>query len=211
MKKADYVAQVFEILSKENPNPKSELNYINEYTFLVAVILSAQATDKGVNKATPALFKKVKTPQAMLKLGLEGLLEYIKTIGLYNSKGKNIMGMSKMLVSEYGGKVPHTREDLEKLPGVGRKSANVFLNEVLGEPTVAVDTHVLRLAPRLGLTKPGTPLEVEAELLKVVPKKYLIHASDWLVLHGRYVCEARKPKCGICKLAAICPSHDKFI
>jgi endonuclease-3 len=200
-----YVSEVFARLKKNNPNAKIELDYTNAYTLLVAVVLSAQSTDKGVNKATPALFKVADNPSKMLKLGLEGLIEHIKTIGLYNNKGKNIMLMSQMLVDKYAGQVPKLREELESLPGVGRKSANVILNVIFGQSTIAVDTHILRIAPRMGLTKVGNPLEVEEGLLKIIPEQYLKQAHHLLVLHGRYICKAAKPECENCPLGDICP------
>ncbi len=207
--KPEKVEQFFANLQKQNPEPKGELEYVNDYTLLVAVVLSAQATDTGVNKATRALFKIAKTPQAMLDLGEEKLVSYIKTIGLYKGKAKNVIGLSKILVGEHGGKVPRTREELVKLPGVGRKTANVVLNIAFGEPTIAVDTHLFRLGNRTGLAPGKTPEQVEQKLLKVVPEKYLRHAHTWLILHGRYVCKARKPDCASCAVYEQCGFKEK--
>ncbi|MDD3029960.1 MAG: endonuclease III [Alphaproteobacteria bacterium] len=203
------INELFARFSKANPEPKTELDYVNAYTLLVAVVLSAQATDKGVNKATPALFKKVKTPQAMLKLGEAGLKEYIKTIGLFNSKAKNIIAMSQALVDAFGGKVPDTFDALVSLPGVGRKSANVLLNAYFKQPTIAVDRHVLRVANRLGLAKSSSPDEVEKQLAQIVPAQWALHAHHWLVLHGRYVCTARAPHCPACLVRDLCPFKGK--
>ena len=193
--KPEKVKEFFKRLHRQNPEPKGELEYVNDYTLLVAVVLSAQATDVGVNKATRALFKKVKTPEAMLALGLEGLKEHIKTIGLYNAKAKNVIALSEILVRDHKGKVPRTREELVKLPGVGRKTANVVLNIAFGEPTIAVDTHLFRLGNRTGLAPGKTPEEVEQKLVRRIPAEYLRHAHHWLILHGRYVCKARNPAC----------------
>lgn len=203
------VEEFFKRLHKQNPEPKGELQYVNTYTLLVAVVLSAQATDTGVNRATKALFAKVKTPQAMLKLGERGLKEHIKTIGLFNAKAKNVIALSDMLVRDYGGEVPRTREELMRLPGVGRKTANVVLNIAFGEPTIAVDTHLFRVGNRTGLAPGKTPEEVEERLLKVVPQKYLRHAHHWLILHGRYVCKARRPECAACILYDLCEFKAK--
>lgn len=199
----------FSRLQAERPEPKGELNYVNLYTLLVAVVLSAQATDSGVNKATQALFKKVDTPEKMLRLGEAGLKEHIKTIGLFNSKAKNVMALSEMLVAQHGGEVPHDRAALEALPGVGRKTANVVLNIGFGEKTIAVDTHVFRLANRTGLAPGKTVDEVEAKLLKVVPDEFLYHAHHWLILHGRYVCKARAPLCATCCVRDVCGFKEK--
>lgn len=207
--KPDKVEQFFARLKKQNPEPKGELEYSNPYTLLVAVVLSAQATDTGVNKATRALFKLVKTPQDMLNLGLDGLTEHIKTIGLYKNKAKFVMELSRLLVEHHGGQVPRTREELVKLPGVGRKTANVVLNIAFGEPTIAVDTHIFRIGNRTGLAPGKTPDQVEDKLLKVVPKRYLQHAHTWLILHGRYVCKARKPECATCVVYDLCAFRDK--
>lgn len=201
--------RVFERLKAENPEPKTELRYSNPFELLVAVILSAQATDAGVNKATARLFPVANTPEAMLKLGEEGLKRYISSIGLYNSKARNIIRASEILVREHGGKVPETREELEKLPGVGRKTANVVLNVLHGAPTIAVDTHIFRVANRTGLAPGKTPLAVEKRLMDIVPKEYLKDAHHWLVLHGRYICTARKPKCHICPIYDECQWPDK--
>ena len=203
------IDQIFSRFSKANPHPDTELQYTNDYTLLVAIVLSAQATDKGVNKATKALFAKIDTPEKMLKLGEAGLKQYIKTIGLYNSKAKNIIGLSKKLVEEFGGRIPHTREELQTLPGVGRKTANVWLNCALGKPTIAVDTHVQRVANRIGLCKTKTPEQTEAALEKAIPDQWKQHAHHWLILHGRYVCVARKPKCPECLIRDLCEFPDK--
>lgn len=200
---------IFQEFKRNQPHPKTELDFVNHYTLLVAVILSAQATDMGVNKATKALFAKIKTPQAMVKLGEEGLKKYIKTIGLFNAKAKNVIAMSHALIEKFGGEVPRTREELESLAGVGRKTANVVLNCAFGEPTMAVDTHVFRVANRLGLAKAKTPLDTELQLLKNIPKEYMQHAHHWLILHGRYVCVARKPKCGECRVREWCAFQEK--
>jgi endonuclease-3 len=208
MKPAD-IDEFFRRLSEANPEPKTELDYVNGYTFLVAVVLSAQTTDKGVNKATAALFKKVKTPQEMLKLGERGLKKYIKTIGLYNAKAKNIIALSKALIEKFGGEIPKTREELQSLPGVGRKTANVILNAFFGKPVIAVDRHVLRVANRTGLAKGETPEEIEEQLTRVIPQKWLNHAHHWLVLHGRYVCTARAPKCPACPVKDLCAYKEK--
>jgi endonuclease III len=208
MKKAEIEA-FFARLSKALPEPKTELDYKNPYTLLVAVVLSAQATDKGVNKATEKLFKTVDTPQKMLKLGEAGLVQHIKTIGLYRAKAKNVIGLSRLLIEKHNGEVPHDRTALEALPGVGRKTANVVLNIVFGEPTIAVDTHIFRIGNRTGLAPGKTPLEVEQKLLKVVPQAYMMHAHHWLILHGRYTCVARKPLCPQCIVADLCKFRAK--
>ncbi len=209
MKKKD-IAIFFETLKQERPDPKTELQYINNYTLLVAVVLSAQSTDVGVNKATQNLFHQVNTPQAMLDLGEAGLKEHIKTIGLYNSKAKNVIALSKILVEQYEGQIPRTRKELMALPGVGRKTANVVLNVAFGEPTMAVDTHIFRIGNRTGLAPGKTPEDVEAGLLKRIPKEYLVDAHHWLILHGRYTCKARKPACDQCKVFDVCGFSDKF-
>lgn len=211
MREQKDVLQMFEILARGNPEPKSELNYTNAFTLLVAIVLSAQSTDKGVNKATEALFKVADTPQKMLDLGIDGLKEYIKTIGLFNNKAKNVIAMSEKLVNDFGGEVPESQEALESLPGVGHKTANVLRNVWFGKPTMAVDTHVFRLAHRLGLSNGKTVEAVEKDLLKQLPEKYLMYANHWLVLHGRYICKAQKPKCAECPLAQLCRSEDKNI
>jgi endonuclease-3 len=194
----------FEKLHKINPNPQGELYSTNSYTLLVAVVLSAQATDKGVNKATQELFKVADTPLKMLALGEEGLKRYINTIGLYNAKAKNIIGLSQRLVEEFEGQVPDNREAIESLPGVGRKSANVVLNAAFQEPVIAVDTHIFRVSNRTGLAIGKTPLEVEKGLMKRIPHKWLLKAHHWLVLHGRYICQARKPLCPTCPVREEC-------
>jgi endonuclease-3 len=199
----------FRALAAAMPSPKSELEHSTPYELLVAVILSAQATDKSVNVATRKLFPVANTPQKMVKLGEEGLTGYIKTIGLYRGKAKNVIAMSRILVEEHGGKVPRGREALERLPGVGRKTANVVLNVAFGEPTIAVDTHVFRVSNRTGLAPGKDPLEVEQKLLKVVPKPYLQNAHHWLILHGRYTCVAKKPLCGRCPVYAQCAFAEK--
>jgi endonuclease-3 len=209
--KAPDIDRFFAALATVNPDPRGELHYINPYTLLVAVVLSAQATDAGVNKATRPLFRKVKTPKAMLVLGLDRLKDYVKSIGLYNTKAKNIIALSQQLIDRHGGKVPHDRDALEALPGVGRKTANVVLNIAFGEPTMAVDTHVFRVANRTGLAPGKTPREVEDKLMRVVPEKYRIHAHHWLILHGRYTCVARKPKCPICVVREVCGFKGKAL
>ena len=198
------INRIFATFSKANPEPKTELEAPNPYCLLVAIVLSAQATDVGVNKATKALFQKIKTPEQMVKLGEVRLKEYIKTIGLFNAKAKNVIALSKRLIDVYGGEIPHEREALETLPGVGRKTASVWLNCVLGQPTIAVDTHVFRVANRLGLCATSDPLKTELALLKVIPRKWMQHAHHWLILHGRYVCKARKPECMVCSVSSDC-------
>lgn len=189
---------------KQNPSPVSELEYKNPYTLLIAVVLSAQATDKSVNKATKALFEKVTSPQQMLDLGYDKLLPYIKSIGLYKNKGANIIKLSKMLIEEYNSEVPGTKEELIKLPGVGPKTANVVLNVIFKQPTMPVDTHILRIAPKIGLAPGSTPEEVERGLLKRIPAEFLFNAHHWILLHGRYVCTAKNPKCNECLIADLC-------
>jgi endonuclease-3 len=203
------VEEFFARLKKQNPAPKTELEYTNPYTLLVAVALSAQATDKGVNKATKALFQKVATPQQMLDLGEKGLTEHIKTIGLYRGKAKNVMAAAKLLVEKHGGHVPRDRAALEELPGVGRKTANVVLNVAFGEKTIAVDTHIFRVSNRTNLAPGKNPLQVELALEKVVPDHYALHAHHWLILHGRYTCIARKPLCPTCVVRDLCRFKDK--
>ncbi len=205
------VEKFFAALAKANPKPKGELEYTNPYTLLVAVVLSAQATDVGVNKATRPLFAIVDTPQRMVKLGEKKLRNYVRTIGLFNTKARNILRLSKMLIENFDGKVPKDRAALESLPGVGRKTANVVLNIAFKEPTIAVDTHIFRLCNRTGLAPGKTPLAVEEALLKCVPKKYRRHAHHWLILHGRYVCKARKPDCPNCILRKFCEYEAKTI
>ncbi|MEY4248982.1 MAG: endonuclease [Pseudomonadota bacterium] len=193
-----------------NVHPRTELHFSNPYTLLVAVVLSAQATDKGVNKAVEPLFKKADNPADMLALGLEGVTEHVKTIGLYRNKAKNVIALSQILMDEHGGQVPTDRASLEALPGVGRKTASVVLNELDIEPAIAVDTHVYRVAHRLKLANGKTPDQVEAQLMAVVPKPALTRAHHWLILHGRYVCVARSPKCSTCPVSDLCPSRDQF-
>lgn len=201
--------EILDVFKAQDPNPPTELIYTNAYTLLVAIILSAQSTDKGVNKATPALFAVADSPKKMIDLGLEKLKEYIKTIGLYNNKAKNIIAMSQTLVEKYQGEVPHSREALESLAGVGRKTANVLLNVWWNEPTVAVDTHMLRVTERLDLCDGRTPLSVEADLERILPNEYKLHLNHWLVLFGRYICKAQAPKCDECPVSAFCHSKDK--
>ncbi|MBO5136991.1 MAG: endonuclease III [Spirochaetaceae bacterium] len=202
--KAPEVVQLFEKFRAANPEPKSELEAPNPYTLLVSVVLSAQATDKSVNKATSSLYVLADTPQKMLSLGEQGLIPYIKSIGLYQTKAKHIIGLSRILLEQFDGQVPQTREELMQLPGVGRKTANVVLNVVYGKPTMPVDTHLLRISPRLGLSDGKTPEKVENDLLQRIPSCYMKHAHHWLILHGRYVCTARKPLCKNCLVADIC-------
>ena len=205
-------AQVFEFyrrLAEANPSPETELEYVNPYTLLVAVALSAQATDVSVNKATRPLFRTVTTPQAMLDLGEDALREAIKTIGLFNTKAKNVIAAARILVEEHGGEVPADRASLEKLPGVGRKTANVVLNTAFGQPTIAVDTHIFRVANRTGLAKGKDVLAVELKLEKVTPAPFLIGAHHWLILHGRYTCKARTPECWRCPVADLCAFKPK--
>lgn len=198
------IEEAFRRFQAANPAPKGELQHINPFTLLVAVVLSAQATDAGVNKATPALFKLADTPEKMAALGEAKVRNLIKTIGLYRTKAKNVIALSKKLIAEHGGKVPASREALEALPGVGRKTANVVLNIAFGEPTIAVDTHIFRVGNRTGLATGQTPFEVEEKLNRVVPDKYKLHAHHWLILHGRYVCVARRPLCEKCIIADLC-------
>jgi endonuclease-3 len=201
--------EIFERLRELNPSPKTELNYSTPFELLIAVMLSAQATDKSVNKATAALFPVANNPEALLALGVRGLTKYIASIGLYNSKAKNIIAACRILVNAHHGKVPNTREALEALPGVGRKTANVVLNTAFGEPTIAVDTHIFRVANRTGLAPGKTVSIVETKLLKFVPAEFLQNAHHWLLLHGRYVCKARKPECPICVIADLCEYRHK--
>jgi len=205
----EQIRQIFERLAAVNPEPKGELEHVNAFTLLVAVVLSAQATDAGVNKATRPLFKIADTPEKMLALGEDKVRDYIKTIGLYRNKAKNVIALSESLIRDYGGEVPEDRDALEALPGVGRKTANVVMNMAFGHPTMAVDTHVFRVANRLGMAPGKTPLDVEEGLLKVVPPEYGLHAHHWLILHGRYVCLARKPKCYNCIICDLCIFKDK--
>lgn len=205
------VREVFSRFSKANPEPKGELEHINPFTLLVAVVLSAQATDAGVNKATRALFEIADTPQKMLDLGEERLRDYIRTIGLYRTKARNVIALSAKLLSEFGGEVPRTRAEIESLPGAGRKTANVVLNMAFGEHTMAVDTHVFRVGNRTGLAPGKTPLEVELGLEKVIPAEFMLHAHHWLILHGRYTCLARKPRCELCLINDLCRWPEKTV
>lgn len=202
--KAPEVAEVFKRFQKASPEPKGELEHSNPYTLLVAVVLSAQATDVGVNKATRALFAKADTPQKMLALGEDVVREHVKSIGLYRTKAHNVILLSDRLIREYGGEVPRDRDALETLPGVGRKTANVVMNVAFGEPTMAVDTHVLRVSNRIGLSKAGTPLGVEADLMRVIPNEFAVPSHHWLILHGRYTCKARAPQCASCLIRDLC-------
>ncbi|GAA4525827.1 endonuclease III [Chelativorans composti] len=205
----DELDEIFRRFAVQRPEPKGELEHVNVFTLLVAVVLSAQATDAGVNKATRELFKVADTPEKMLALGEEKLGEYIRTIGLWRNKAKNVILLSEALIRDYGGEVPADRDELMKLPGVGRKTANVVLNMYFRQPTMAVDTHIFRVANRIRLAPGKNVDEVEEALLKVVPEKYLLHAHHWLILHGRYVCKARKPECTRCVIADICKSPEK--
>jgi len=201
--------EIFRRFREANPHPRSELEHRSPFELLVAVILSAQATDKGVNLATRELFKRANTPAAILALGVPGLERYVKTIGLFRMKAKNIIETCRILVQEHGGKVPSTREALERLPGVGRKTANVVLNVAFGQPTIAVDTHIFRVSNRTGIAPGKDPLEVEQKLMKFVPPEFVQHAHHWLILHGRYVCVARKPKCPACIIRDLCEYRAK--
>ncbi len=203
------IREIFKRFAEADPHPTTELNYETPFQLLIAVMLSAQATDKAVNKATATLFREAPTPEAMLALGEEGIKRHIRHIGLYNSKAKHIIETCRILVEKYGGEVPRTRRELEALPGVGRKTANVVLNTAFGEPTIAVDTHIFRVANRIGLAKGKTPLAVERQLERVVPPEYRRHAHHWLILHGRYVCTARKPRCGACLIEDLCEYPHK--
>lgn len=203
------IAEIFRRFHAETPEPKGELEHVNVYTLLVAVVLSAQATDAGVNKATRSLFATVDSPSKMIELGEERLREAIKTIGLYRTKAKNVIALSGRLIAEHGGVVPADRDVLETLPGVGRKTANVVMNMAFGQPTMAVDTHVFRVSNRTGLSKGKTPLAVEADLQRIVPAAYGLHAHHWLILHGRYLCKARKPECWRCLISDICRFPQK--
>lgn len=211
MRKKSEILEIMQIFAAENPNPQSELKFHNPYTLLVAVVLSAQSTDKGVNKATEALFKIADTPQKMLDLGEENLKEHIKTIGLFNNKAKNIMLLSRQLVEKFDGVVPADRDTLTTLAGVGRKTANVVMNVWYHQPTLAVDTHVMRIAHRLNFSSGKNPLEVEQDLLKVLPPELVVNTNHWLVLFGRYICKAQKPLCEKCPIAKYCTSKDKRI
>jgi endonuclease III len=201
--------EIFTRFRAANPHPTTELEYNSPFELLIAVTLSAQATDKSVNLATRKLFPKANTPEAILALGEEGLREYIKSIGLYKTKARNILATCRMLIEQYDGKVPQTREQLEKLPGVGRKTANVLLNTAFGQPTIAVDTHIFRVANRTGIARGKNVLEVELKLLKCVPREFRQDAHHWLILHGRYICVARKPKCAICLINDLCEYESK--
>ena len=207
----DQIFEFFRRLAEDNPEPETELEYGNNFQLVVAVALSAQATDTGVNKATRALFERVKTPQQMVELGEEGLKEYIKTIGLFNSKAKNVIALSQMLIDDFGGEVPADRDALTRLPGVGRKTANVVMNCAFGQETFAVDTHVFRVGNRTGLASGKTPEAVEAKLEKRVPQPFRRHAHHWLILHGRYVCKARTPECWRCPVADLCSYRKKSV
>lgn len=211
MRKTSEILEIMRIFAKENPNPQCELHFHNPYTLLVAVMLSAQSTDKGVNKATEALFKIADTPQKMLDLGIDKLKDYIKTIGLYNNKAKNIMEMSRQLAADFGGEVPADRNVLTTLAGVGRKTANVVMNVWYHKPTLAIDTHVMRISHRLDFSQGKTPLEVEKDLLKVLPEDLIINTNHWLVLFGRYICKAQRPLCENCPISDYCHCSDKRI
>ena len=200
---------IFELLKNDNQNPQTELNYTSPFELLISVILSAQATDVGVNKATAKLYPAANTPQAILDLGIDGLKNYIRTIGLFNTKAENIIKTCDILVREYGGQVPSSRKELEALPGVGRKTANVVLNTAFGQPTIAVDTHIFRVSNRTGIAKGKTVREVEDRLLRLVPAQYKQDAHHWLILHGRYTCIARKPRCGSCIIHDLCEYRSK--
>ncbi len=210
MRSAKEINEIMSVFQKADANPPTELNYTNAFTLLVAIVLSAQSTDKGVNKATEALFKVADTPQKMFSLGIEKLKEYIKTIGLYNNKAKSIIALSESLIKNHNGEVPDNREDLVKLAGVGRKTANVLMNVWYNQPTIAVDTHVLRIAKRLELSDGGNdPVKVEQDLDKTLLKEYKYHVNHWLVLFGRYICKAQKPDCAKCPVSKFCTSPDK--
>lgn len=198
------IEEVFERFKKQNPSPETELSAPNPFCLLVSVVLSAQTTDKAVNKATAPLYEKITTPEQMLSLGEEGLVSYIKSIGLYRAKARHVMGLCRKMIDEFGSRVPDNRKDLESLPGVGRKTANVILNVVYGKPVMPVDTHLLRICPKIGLAEGKSPLQVEESLVSRIPMKYMKHAHHWLILHGRYVCTARSPKCGECLISDLC-------
>lgn len=203
------IAEIYERLCRENPNPRTELNYTNPYTLVVAVALSAQATDIGVNKATRALFEKADNPQAMVDLGEDMVRDHVKTIGLFRNKAKNVIKLSQMILDDFGGAVPNNRDDLEKLPGVGRKTANVVMNEAFGQPTMAVDTHIFRVSNRTGMAPGKNVVDVEFNLLRVTPDEYRMGAHHWILLHGRYTCVARTPKCYDCRIADLCKYTPK--
>ncbi|MBQ6780456.1 MAG: endonuclease III [Treponema sp.] len=202
------IREVMERFKARNPHPKSELHWSSPFTLLVSVVLSAQTTDKSVNKATASLYEIADTPQKMVALGVDGLIPYIKSIGLYRTKAAHVIELSRLLLENFDGEVPHDRDALMTLPGVGRKTANVVLNVVWGEPTMPVDTHLLRVSPKIGLAEGKTPLEVEQSLLERIPPQYLEHAHHWLILHGRYICTARKPKCDECFLNDVCKRNE---
>ncbi|MBP3709884.1 MAG: endonuclease III [Treponema sp.] len=203
------ICTIFDRFKKQNPDPKSELQWKNAYTLLVSVVLSAQATDKSVNAATEPLYKVADTPKKMVALGQKKLEQYIRSIGLYHAKAKHIIALSELLINNFNSEVPHTREELMTLPGVGRKTANVVLNVVWGEPTMPVDTHLLRICPKIGLAEGTTPVEVEESLVARIPKRYMNHAHHWLILHGRYVCTARNPHCDTCFINDICKRNER--
>lgn len=205
------VKEFFTRLRDERPNPQPELQYVNDFTLLVAVVLSAQATDIGVNKATRALFAIADTPEKMFRLGEDAIRDHVKTIGLYKAKAKNVYNLSRMLIENYDGQVPDTEEDLVLLPGVGRKTANVVLNIAFGKPTLAVDTHVFRVGNRTGLAPAKNVEETERKLLKIIPDEFIMDAHHWLILHGRYVCKARKPECAVCVVRDLCAFKDKTV
>jgi endonuclease-3 len=207
--KPEAVEEFYRRLSTDRPEPRTELQFKNPYTLLVAVVLSAQATDAGVNKATKTLFEVADSPEKMVNLGEAGLKKHIKTIGLFNTKAKNVIALSKQLIAHHGGEVPRSRDELEALPGVGRKTANVVLNVAFGEPTIAVDTHIFRVGNRTGLARGKTPRDVEEKLEKRTPQKYICDAHHWLILHGRYVCKARKPDCPVCVVRDLCSFKAK--
>ena len=207
--KRDEIVEIFSRFKQQRQAPEGELDHVNPFTLLVAVVLSAQATDVGVNKATKKLFKIADTPEKMLALGEEQVREHIRTIGLYRNKAKNVILLSKMLIEDFNAQVPEDRDQLIKLPGVGRKTANVVVSMAFGQPTIAVDTHIYRIGNRLGLAPGKTPDEVEAILEKIIPEEFLFHAHHWLILHGRYVCKARKPDCEACIIADLCKSKEK--
>lgn len=209
--KKENIVTFFTLLQEKDPEPKGELDYTNDFTLLVAVVLSAQATDKGVNKATPALFAAADTPKKMVALGEDKIRNHVKTIGLFNTKAKNIYNLSRILVEEYKSEIPQTREELVKLPGVGRKTANVVLNIAFGQPTIAVDTHIFRIGNRTGLAPGKTPEQVEKKLEKVIPDTFRLHAHHWLILLGRYICKARKPECVACPVQNLCAYKEKTI
>ncbi len=211
MRSSAEILKIMEVFQQLDPEPRCELNYTNAFTLLVAVVLSAQSTDKGVNKATAKLFAVADTPQKMLNLGIENLKNHIKTIGLYNNKAKHIMAMSQELVDKYQGIVPDNREQLQTLAGVGRKTANVVLNVWFNRPTLAVDTHVMRISHRLDFSQGKTPLEVEKDLLRNLPEEYVKNTNHWLVLFGRYICKAQKPDCANCPISRFCSCEDKLI